>query len=391
MTASHRATAGAKELTSLRVPGKNIGMSPMPSYASPISGAAAGTRSRSPLSNNRLAAIYSLLLIAFALWSSCWKGSTAESSTPPAEPSQSEGTNSEQLIRACLQIQQQLQTMQVAIEQNRKEAEEAAARNAEALSNRLQVVQEALSVQRARELEMLENSSQAMQKSNRATLLVAGIFAATCVLSLLILICFQWRIGSTLSAISTALGPMSRGLGPAPEVGALGPGDWRSTGAGPAEQSTLRLLGAIELLDKHIHEFKGAVASGGNGASALPTNRGSSPAGAEPSESARISALLDQAQSLMNADNAGAALACFDEVLALDPKHKEALVRKGAALERQHKLNEAIECYDRAIAADSSMTIAYLHKGGLCNRLERFKEALECYEKALRTHDQRGS
>ena len=75
----------------------------------------------------------------------------------------------------------------------------------------------------------------------------------------------------------------------------------------------------------------------------------------------------------------------------LDPDHSEALVKKGAALERLQKLNEAIECYDRAIAVDSSMTTAYLYKGGLYNRLERFKEALQCYEKALHTHDQRGS
>ena len=86
-----------------------------------------------------------------------------------------------------------------------------------------------------------------------------------------------------------------------------------------------------------------------------------------------------------------AALQCFDEVLALEPNHGEALVRKGAALEHMKKLSEAFECYDRAIAADESMTIAYLHKGGLCSRLERFKEALECYEKALRTHTEWGS
>ena len=107
-------------------------------------------------------------------------------------------------------------------------------------------------------------------------------------------------------------------------------------------------------------------------------------------EHARIAELLSQAHSMLDVDNPEAALACFDEVLALEPDHSEALVKKGAALERLHKLNEAIECYDRAIAVDDTMTIAYLHKGGLCNRLERFKEALECYEKALRTHDQLG-
>lgn len=100
--------------------------------------------------------------------------------------------------------------------------------------------------------------------------------------------------------------------------------------------------------------------------------------------------LLTQGQSRLKENDSEAALRCFNEVLSLDPNHSEALVRKGATLERLKKLNEAFECYDRAIAVDDTMTIAYLHKGGLCNRLERFKEALECYEKALRTQDEWG-
>ena len=104
-------------------------------------------------------------------------------------------------------------------------------------------------------------------------------------------------------------------------------------------------------------------------------------------EAARITMLLGKGQSLLNLDQAEEALACFDQVLTLDPNHPEALVKKGAALERLRKLDEAIACYDRAIAADSSMTVAYLYKGGLFNRMERFGEALECYEKALHTQE----
>jgi tetratricopeptide (TPR) repeat protein len=73
----------------------------------------------------------------------------------------------------------------------------------------------------------------------------------------------------------------------------------------------------------------------------------------------------------------------------VEPNNTEALVKKGAALEKLRKLDEAIVCYDQAIAADSSMTIAYLQKGGLCNRLERFSEAMECYEQALRTQEKK--
>jgi tetratricopeptide (TPR) repeat protein len=79
------------------------------------------------------------------------------------------------------------------------------------------------------------------------------------------------------------------------------------------------------------------------------------------------------------------ALDCFDEVLALDPEHADALVKKGAALERLQRLDEAIECYDLAIARDNSLTMAYLYKGGVFNRMERYSEALACYELALKS------
>ena len=186
-----------------------------------------------------------------------------------------------------------------------------------------------------------------------------------------------------LVEISAAL-PAALGLGPGSAGAALG----------SAEQSRARVLSAMEQLDKRIREFKGVISTGGNGDPTTADDRSSSatdPDTTGADEYSRISLLLTQADSLMKAENPEAALACFDGVLALNPNHTEALVKKGAALERLHKLNEAIECYDRAIALDGSLTTAYLHKGGLCNRLERFKEALQCYEKALSTHEQRGS
>ena len=83
------------------------------------------------------------------------------------------------------------------------------------------------------------------------------------------------------------------------------------------------------------------------------------------------------------------ALECFDVALGLHPKHAEALVKKGGALEKLGRLDEAIACYDQAIEADGGMTIAYLHKGGLFNRLSRYDEALQCYERALQTQEKK--
>jgi tetratricopeptide (TPR) repeat protein len=242
-----------------------------------------------------------------------------------------------------------------------------------------------------------------MQRSNKVMFIVVGTFAVMGFLTTLIMTYFQWRTNRSLAAISAAW-PRALGFGHASTFPLLGPGDSRLVQAGPVEHSNLRLLAAIEELEKRMHALgqgaraelisrEGTSSSRGNGGSAALSNSDSGAGSAElagTDENTRISDLLSQAHSMLDVDKPEAALACCDEVLALEPDHSEALVKKGAALERLHKLNEAIECYDRAISVDDTMTIAYLHKGGLCSRLERFKEALECYEKALRTHDKWG-
>ena len=307
------------------------------------------------------------------------------------------------MLEGFLKLQEQIHATQLAIEQYGQEAKEAATQNAEALAKGLQSMQEAFSTERARELETIQSSSQAMQKSNKVMLIVVGTFAAMGFLIMLIMTYFQWRTSSSLAAISAAW-PAALGFGRGSVVPALGPGDSRLVRGGVVGQSNLRLLAAMEQPAKGTHglgqraraELKsseGTTSPGGNGESVAPSNSDSGATSAElagTDKHARIAELLSQAHSMLDVDNPEAALTCFDKVLALEPDHSEALVKKGVALERLHKLNEAIECYDHAIAVDATMTSAYLHKGGLCNRLERFKEALECYEKALRTQDQRG-
>jgi len=299
----------------------------------------------------------------------------AETNTPPSTPSPIEATNLQHLLEVCCQIQEQLQAMQLAAEQSHKEAKQEATQNVAAIAAGLQAFQETFSAQRAEELG-------ALQSSNQTMLVVAGTLAGIGILAMLILSYFQSRTSNCLAHICSAV---PTNCGPGPGLGRLARGN-------PTEQSNRRLLGALEQLDQRIHEFKRAIGSDGNGDSARGATRAAGdPESSRVGENGGIPLLLDKANSLMSLGNTEAALAIYDEVLVLDPDHAEALVKKGAALERLQKLNEAIECYDRAIAVDSSMTTAYLYKGGLYNRLERFKEALQCYEKALHTHDQRGS
>lgn len=376
----------------------------MTTYASRTSSSGDGPGSKSRLiKHRRVPFVHAFLVLAFVLSLASWRCLGAESNLPPPAISHLEETNSQELLHSYVLLREQLHATQLAVEQNRQETKEAATQNAETLAKGLQSMQETLSAERARELEAMQSSSQAMQRSNKVMLLVVGTFAIMGFLTMLIMTYFQWRTSSSLAAISAAW-PATLGLGPGSEVHALGPGDSRRVQRGAVKQSNLRLLTAIEQLEKRVHVLgqraradllpgERTNSSGGNGESGAPSNNHSAARSAElagTDEPARIAELLSQGHSMLDVDNPEAALACFDEVLALEPDHSEALVKKGAALERLHKLNEAIECYDHAIAVDDTMTIAYLHKGGLCNRLERFKEALECYEKALRTHEKWG-
>jgi tetratricopeptide (TPR) repeat protein len=342
----------------------------------------------------RVAASPRCALAVFALVSLAAGCFAAETEAPAVTARKVEETNAQDTVRAFVQLQEQLQATQLAIERNRKEAEAAAAENAKAFASRLQGIEQALTLQRAQELE-------AMHSSNKVMLLVAGLFAALGFLAMLFMAYFQWRTINGLAEISASL-PVAHALGAVSPAAALGAGDVPLVTDGPAEQSNLRLLGALERLEQRICQLEHTPPPAPReGASLAPavTSPAASLDGATPAvaladaaaapEAERITMLLGKGQSLLNLDQAKEALACFDQVLGLDANHPEALVKKGMALERLDKLDEAIACYDRAIAADNSMTVAYLYKGGLFNRMDRFGEALECYEQALRTQESR--
>lgn len=319
-----------------------------------------------------------------------------ETNTQAAATASTNETNSQEALRAYLQLQEQLHLTQLAIEENRREAKDTAAQSAQVLADRLQAIEKALSAQRARELD-------AMQSSNRVMLTVAGTFAAVGFVAMLLMAYFQWRTVHGLAEISAVI--PNRSLAPAPTLAALGPGDAPLLTSGPAAPSNLRLLGTLERLEKRLldieHSTHPSLKEGPardeqgelseNGHPTEDSSHAFRPASPASEEANRLKLLLGKGQSMLNLDKAEAALACFDEALGVEPDNPEALIKKGIALERLQKLDQAVECYDRAITADGSMTIAYLHKGGLFNRMERFNEALECYEQALRTQEKRHS
>src|SRR5260221_11073026 len=195
-------------------------------------------------------ALQFLALLASSLFLFGLDSRAADSDLPAAPAVKVEETNSLETLRSYLQLQEQLHATQLAIEENRKEANAAAARGAETLANRLQAIEQSLAGQRARELE-------AMQSSNRLMLTVAGGIAVLGLAAMVLMAYSHWRAMSRLADIATAF-PTGRGLGGSAPLAALGPGDAHvvSVGPGPAEQSNGRLLGAIDRLEKRIYELE---------------------------------------------------------------------------------------------------------------------------------------
>lgn len=295
-----------------------------------------------------------------------------------SSPSVETSTNSQEILRAYLQIQEQLHSALLAIEQNRQQTDDAGRRNVETLSARLKLIEQALTAQRERE-------GEAAEKNQRLILLIAGAFGGLGLLAMVATAWFQLRAMNRLAQITSAGGPM---LGHHP-VGSLGSGEPAMTTVTAVPLGNANLLGAIERLEKRFLELQSATRASLPTHTVTQTNGEpcvSEVSGANATEAAeRVSLLIGKGQALLNMDQVDNALNCFNEALEVDPGNAEALVKKGTAFERQKKLEEAIDCYDRAIEANRGMTLAYLCKGGVYNQLERFSEALECYEQALRT------
>jgi tetratricopeptide (TPR) repeat protein len=289
-------------------------------------------------------------------------------------------TMTQNVVNGYLQIQAQLHDTQIAIEDSRREAAAESKRAADALTARLQTLEDNLATQRANDMAL-------GQKNQQVTLMLAIGFGLIVVASVLFMAYVQWRAVARLVEMST--------LRPQDFSFSTGHGGPSLVSNAAVEQSTARLTGAVDLLQKRILELEHSVRSTlveeipavANGAHANldPKNENSTPG----DRAECVANLLTEGQSLLDEHAPEKALECFEVALGLEPEHAEALVKKGGALEKLGRTDEAIACYDRAIAADGMLTIAHLHKGGLFNRLARYDEALKCYEQALRTQEKK--
>jgi tetratricopeptide (TPR) repeat protein len=77
------------------------------------------------------------------------------------------------------------------------------------------------------------------------------------------------------------------------------------------------------------------------------------------------------------------AIACFQKSIALDPKDAKAHGNLGIALARKGKVDEAIKCFRKAIALDPKLAKAHCNLGVALSGKGKKDEAIECYKKAI--------
>jgi tetratricopeptide (TPR) repeat protein len=297
--------------------------------------------------------------------------------TNPIVSTQTMDSTTQSMANGFLLIQEQLHATQLAIENNRQEAEAEAKRNADEMNARFQALEQIIATQHA-------SDTAATQKIEQLTLLLAGVFGLVCVAVMLLMAYLQWRAVARLVAL----------IAPASSALTLDNGRPLPTlDAGAAvEQSNARLFGSVDRLEKRILELE-QIARAPLAKKKTPgtlESENGTPTTAEDRD-ACVANLISEGQSLLDAHAPEKALECFDMALAIEPRHAEALVKKAGALEKLDRLDEAFACYDRAIEADNSLAIAYLQKGGLFNRLARYDEALQCYEEALRSQEKKSA
>ena len=290
------------------------------------------------------------------------------------------GAATQNMVNGYLQIQALLHDTQLAIEASRRETADEAKRNADALTARIQTLEQTIATQRA-------NAADLAQKNQQFMLMMGAAFGLVALGAVLVMVYLQGRAMARVVELC-ATRPQELSLGNGRAAPAL------VTNAA-VDQSNARLFSTVDSLQKRILELEQgsravladkapATANGSHKTSEIKQENSTA-----DDRNECVASLLTEGQALLDAHDPEKALECFDVALGLDPKHAEALVKKGGALEKLGRTDEAIACYDRAIAANSALTIAHLHKGGLFNRMARYDEALQCYEQALRTQEKK--
>lgn len=73
--------------------------------------------------------------------------------------------------------------------------------------------------------------------------------------------------------------------------------------------------------------------------------------------------LFNNGLSCLNLGNLKKALGFFEQVLKIDPNHKEALLKKGHIFGKIGKYELAVNCYDKVLQLESENILSLINKG----------------------------
>jgi tetratricopeptide (TPR) repeat protein len=274
--------------------------------------------------------------------------------------SQSTNAAAANTLNAYLQIQEQLHETQLAIASNRQETAAALAQNADAMTARIQLLEQTIAGQRASDVE-------SARKTQQVTLALAGVGMLGLAVMLLI-VYFQLRAATRLVELAVSSPALNISNGRALPV--VESGELPASARAAIEFTNAKLLGAVERLERRIQEMEQTARAPLNETASSANHEQNGAHAISSNGSQRVADLMNEGQLFLDANEPEKALKNFDEALAIEPKHIEALIKKGGALEKLNRIDEVVACYDRAI--------------GLFNRTARYDEALQCYEKALK-------
>ena len=97
----------------------------------------------------------------------------------------------------------------------------------------------------------------------------------------------------------------------------------------------------------------------------------------------RIKILLNSASEHYQEGDFQKALACYDEIIKIDPQHIEALIEKGILIIELGDIHGAISIYDRVLEIDPKSFHGFVNKAIALQLLEEYEEALQYYDRAL--------
>lgn len=99
------------------------------------------------------------------------------------------------------------------------------------------------------------------------------------------------------------------------------------------------------------------------------------------SSSLRANDLLEQGNALLIQSQYEAAIAAYEQSIALEPNSGQAWLNRGCALFYLKEYEQAIASYDQALHRSGDLADAWYNRAGALTKLHQYDQAIACYER----------